>query len=638
MRTAALIVLVPLLCVAAEPEPLTSAPPAEAALPSTGVQLASSRFGQAGLFHVLSAEFSRPGSVTVSGHALFSQSRGLIIPGATDTFAAGSGAVEFTPALGGLDGDEVPFGVSISVATNASGDANSATLPRTIFSLGDVRMDLRAGVRFHRRFSAAIDGLLYLPSQVDRVATDVRAASPGGLLALTVDFTDLSPVVPKVHLNGGFLRNNLGTVLEGYSGRVAAYTFQASSFNVAPLSAGAEWPLHNGTIGVTPFIEYSQELPLRAPRGTQGPQKLTPGLRFSPAPGLHLDGAVQLSLGKQTSDGLAPVAPWTVLGGVSYALWPPKTRLKEREIIREIRPPPDGAGRGQVVIANTVRPISNAILRFLPESKIPATATGEDGRFVTARVPPGEYVANVSRDGYQENSGRVKVVIGDGEGDAVVIPLTPVAPAARLGLIKGTAVDEEDKRVAIKIEFPATPGLEKQQMPFNEGVYEQKLPPGSHQMVVSAVGYLSQGFNFELGEGDRLIHDFLMRKVPQQPVAKLTAEKIVITQQVQFETNEARILQNSFYILDEVASILLTNPQIRKVRVEGHTDDRADDAYNQKLSDARSISVRDYLTQKGVSGERLEAKGYGESRPLETNTTKMGREKNRRVEFTILEQ
>lgn len=115
--------------------------------------------------------------------------------------------------------------------------------------------------------------------------------------------------------------------------------------------------------------------------------------------------------------------------------------------------------------------------------------------------------------------------------------------------------------------------------------------------------------------------------------------KIVINEKVQFEFNSAKILEVSHSLLDEVAKVIKENPQIKKIEVEGHASDEGSDDYNLKLSDKRANSVMKYLTGKaGIAKEMLTAKGYGESRPIASNDTDDGKEKNRRVEFTITEQ
>ncbi len=105
---------------------------------------------------------------------------------------------------------------------------------------------------------------------------------------------------------------------------------------------------------------------------------------------------------------------------------------------------------------------------------------------------------------------------------------------------------------------------------------------------------------------------------------------------VNFETNSADITKDSEAILNKAAEALLANPQIR-VEVQAHTDDRGRKAYNQKLSEKRAASVRDYLIAQGVDASRMTAKGYGESQPVADNSTAAGRAKNRRVELKIIQ-
>lgn len=114
-------------------------------------------------------------------------------------------------------------------------------------------------------------------------------------------------------------------------------------------------------------------------------------------------------------------------------------------------------------------------------------------------------------------------------------------------------------------------------------------------------------------------------------------EKIVITQKIHFEFDRWNIRPISFPILDDVVAVLNKNPHLRKVRIEGHTDWLGTDAYNQKLSQRRAESVRTYLTQKGIDPNRLTTQGFGESVPIADNNTDIGRAKNRRTEFTVVE-
>lgn len=123
--------------------------------------------------------------------------------------------------------------------------------------------------------------------------------------------------------------------------------------------------------------------------------------------------------------------------------------------------------------------------------------------------------------------------------------------------------------------------------------------------------------------------------VPKPKKVNVQKNKIVIDEKVQFENDKAVILPASHALLDEVVGVIKENPQIKKVLVEGHASSDGDDKHNLQLSDDRAKAVMAYLVAKGIEQGRLEAKGFGETQPIADNATEAGKEKNRRVEFTI---
>ncbi len=120
--------------------------------------------------------------------------------------------------------------------------------------------------------------------------------------------------------------------------------------------------------------------------------------------------------------------------------------------------------------------------------------------------------------------------------------------------------------------------------------------------------------------------------------AELTGAKIEIKDSVYFETNQAVIKPESFKLLDEIADILKEHPELTKIRVEGHTDSRGNNAANKTLSQGRAEAVVTYLVSKGVAATRLEGIGYGEEKPLVKETDDASRAKNRRVDFFVTER
>ena len=101
---------------------------------------------------------------------------------------------------------------------------------------------------------------------------------------------------------------------------------------------------------------------------------------------------------------------------------------------------------------------------------------------------------------------------------------------------------------------------------------------------------------------------------------------------IHYDFNKATIRPDSQPTLDKVLALLQGKPDL-KLEIQGHTDNVGDEAYNQKLSDARAASVVAWLTGKGVTADRLTAHGYGLKVPIADNGTDEGRARNRRVEL-----
>ncbi|MFT3772694.1 MAG: OmpA family protein [Minicystis sp.] len=123
---------------------------------------------------------------------------------------------------------------------------------------------------------------------------------------------------------------------------------------------------------------------------------------------------------------------------------------------------------------------------------------------------------------------------------------------------------------------------------------------------------------------------------------RVTDTEVVILQQVEFKSygrfkNET-IDPVSDELLTEVRDVINQHPEIVKIEVQGHTDDSGSEDYNQKLSEQRAREVRKWLISAGIPAEKLVAKGYGSLKPIADNRIKSGRQKNRRVQFVIIER
>lgn len=103
-----------------------------------------------------------------------------------------------------------------------------------------------------------------------------------------------------------------------------------------------------------------------------------------------------------------------------------------------------------------------------------------------------------------------------------------------------------------------------------------------------------------------------------------------------FPTNSSYLTDEAKVSLQEFATTLKQYPDAF-IQVDGHTDATGTAEYNQWLSEKRAVSVKTYLVSLGVASQRIETTGYGQVKPVASNQTKEGRQKNRRVEITILQ-
>ncbi len=162
-------------------------------------------------------------------------------------------------------------------------------------------------------------------------------------------------------------------------------------------------------------------------------------------------------------------------------------------------------------------------------------------------------------------------------------------------------------------------------VPGNTTIRAMARAPGAPDSALSAAGY-----NIQAPPPP---------PPPAPPAAParvvVTGTKIELKDKVFFDTAKASIKAESHSLLDEAAAVLKAHPEVKKIVIEGHTDNRGGAAKNQKLSEGRAQAVKAYLVGKGVEAGRLDAQGFGQTKPIADNATEKGRDANRRVEFMI---
>jgi hypothetical protein len=161
-----------------------------------------------------------------------------------------------------------------------------------------------------------------------------------------------------------------------------------------------------------------------------------------------------------------------------------------------------------------------------------------------------------------------------------------------------------------------------------DGVYDDKdqCPNTPARVSVDSVGC-------PLDSDKDGVYDY-KDSCPRTPMgAKVDAWGCWILEMVYFDTNKYNIKSQYEEILDEVASVMKKNPSL-KLEVEGHTDNRASEKYNQALSENRANAVISYLIQSGVARMKITGKGYGLAKPAIPNNSRQNMAKNRRAELT----
>lgn len=163
------------------------------------------------------------------------------------------------------------------------------------------------------------------------------------------------------------------------------------------------------------------------------------------------------------------------------------------------------------------------------------------------------------------------------------------------------------------------------------GKYLVTLPSGkNYGIAVKMDGYLFHSENFDIP----VIATF-QEVTKDVELEKIAVGATIVLRNVFFDYNKFTLKPESSAELDRLVKIMQENPTIR-IELSGHTDSRGTDESNQRLSENRAKACVDYLVAHGIKVDRLEFKGYGESKPIDTNDTEVGMANNRRTEFKIL--
>jgi outer membrane protein OmpA-like peptidoglycan-associated protein len=648
-----------------------------------GVMTLPTLTGQTGLFRMGSADVGMKHHFKVSLHGEGFTRDGFLAGGPQDqdSHVAGDLTVSYTPSTFA----EV---YAAWLSTSNSNPLIKAYAPELVNALGDFLIGGKGRLPVTKGLDLALDFNLRFLNGVSQATVNFDATNVwvGGIA--TFDFSKYWSKVPlRAHLNVGYQVDNSSKLinLSGYKPCVAGASGQPAdgttcdnlhlvldyAYGIYPsrvrFALGFDAPLMLGKgIVLRPVFEYHADVatqrdpyfdgraagntvPATSPdcRGdnactiarnldARAMQWFTLGLRLSPLTGLTFDAGFDIGASSPGYTYGPPVVPWNFIFGVTYA-YDPLPRVERRTKIvtltREVvRPVVEGTVRGIITDVATKRPIEGAVVRFAGR---PATGlvSGENGMFTSFPLTAGPVELDVTHPAYQ--GARAKAVVTAGSDSMVEIALSAKPPVP--GKLRGRITDEVGAPVGGTVKVTGAQNTEAS-VDQATGNFELALGPGDYVVHVEAPGYLSRERAVTVAANSAVVVDLALRAKPKKSLVELTADQIKVKSAIFFKKNGTALDPNSMQLLDEVVDVLARNPQIRRIRVEGHTDNTGKLEANLQLSKERAKSVADYLMAHGVAPSRLESDGYGPTKPLVPNIGARNKAKNRRVEFKILEQ
>lgn len=624
--------------------------------------------GPVGGVHVVDASSAWPGTFRLAFNTDFFRKDGFTATG--DRHRAGGAAlsVNFTPI------EHLELSARVSTHTTQ----NRTTEPQVVQVVGDTHLFAKGFAEVLPWLTVGGDLELALLNGVGSIGFAGHATSLGMRASATADLRGLEghelPLIVRSNLR--YLFDNSGRLMRGIERERYAslqnradpsdeyrhllnpaerYGLQVNRVDRMGMGFGVEVPLvPRERLHVSPLLEWTFALPVnrqgydclntRIPGQRDRcldqtgfgarPSFFTLGARVQPfVPGLAVLAAVDIaSSGARTFvRELAPLERYVIRIGVSYAYDPRKAPVQRPRIQRIEIPANSARGHivGQVVESSTGTPVSGAIVHFEGTS-LSDVVSDDKGAFRSAELSPGAQGMRVRVEGYREAL-CVAVITASG-GD--VSARCELAPSAYYGTLSGRVVDAADKPIAgahVAVRGPSeltlTTGPDGS---FAAG----RVKEGDYELSVSSPDYFTRETRFDVSRNATSAPRTVLLPRPGTAQVRRTPKRLVLLRPVSFTADTAIIAAESEPLLAEVAELLKKRPELAHIEVQAHLDDISTvDA--QTLSDQRAQAVRAWLVGNGVAESRLEAKGYGATRPLAPNITAQNRARNRRIELHI---
>jgi outer membrane protein OmpA-like peptidoglycan-associated protein len=599
--------------------------------------------GSVGFQHIAAAWGSTPGTYAVSLGGQFAGGNSLIRHNDANSVFHGNLVIQSTFV------EYFEANLRLKTSTNV----NTFGRPEAMLSQGDLVLGAKGYYPVDTGIFVGGDLSLYFPADFSSPGIGFAGTSVRPRLLASVDFSQVAPD-QQIDLQGHF---NVGIRVDNTEGltpdgleltRIERFAYQISAYNAVELGLGFEYDLPYAT----PFLAWNLDIPFGADEASvcgrasllcvtdagfaSFPNRISLGTKFEPVEHLGLHLGADIGLTAEDAYGLPVTLPYNLAFGLTWTIDPtPKIveveKIVEQEKIVE-KMPAQGFLLAKVVNVEGGDAIQGALIEY-PLGEDTAQSTAANGTFRSYGFAPGsEIVVKITHPDFEGQEYK-KLIEEEGEL-AVQISLKPVP---KLGSVAGSVVDTKGNPMP-NVRVLIRGAKEKYETRTSAlGKFESQAREGNYTVSTIANGYLTGGRDISVAANGVEEFSITIRKQPNEVLAKFREDKIELQGKVNFETGSASIRKKSHPILDQVASVLYEHPEVTKVRIEGHTDDAGTADFNLELSQSRADAVKAYLEERGVSGDRMDAKGFGGSRPILPNSSKRNRKINRRVEIVIVQ-
>ncbi len=254
-----------------------------------------------------------------------------------------------------------------------------------------------------------------------------------------------------------------------------------------------------------------------------------------------------------------------------------------------------------------------------------------EGKFETRFPEVSEYMVTATAQGFLPSQQSFSVPLL--YNDTTLTVDFPLVPEEKEIVLHGTVTDKKTGQpVTANITLAHKGTSNSASLSASGGKFQRSIEQlGWYLITANAEGYMNATDSININDEEVASY---AAEIQLQPIEVGVTVRL---KNIYFDFDRTTLQEASYPELNKVVEFLKQNPSV-EIEIAGHTDDKGSDIYNQTLSQGRSQTVVDYIIGQGIESHRLTARGYGESKPIDTNDTPEGQANNRRVEFTVVKK